>query len=92
MTAAREAKAAERDAAVKRVLARSSRTLKAALGLRELASEAEVISSTRQLMRLLHPDFTINIPLKGTKRYAKITAAFKKLNGLRDVGGRPGTH
>ena len=37
----------------------------------------------KRLLRLLHPDFTINQPLKGGKKHARIEAAFKKLNGLR---------
>ena len=80
----REAKAEERDIAVKRVLAKSAKTLKAALGLKPLASDAEVRKRVRQLLRLLHPDFSMNLELKGTKQHARIESAFKKLNGLRD--------
>ena len=39
----------------------------------------------RDLLRLLHPDFTINQPLKGSKKHARIEAAFKKLSALRDA-------
>ena len=37
------------------------------------------------LLRLLHPDYAINLPLKGTKQHARIEAAFKKLSALRDA-------
>jgi len=82
--AARKAKARERDQAARRILARSSRTLMEALGLHEEASDAEVDSTVRKLLRLLHPDYSINLALKGTRRHQRIEAAFKRLNGLRD--------
>ena len=84
----RDAKVVERDAAVKRILARSSRTLKDALGLKRLASETEVSKGVRAQLRLLHPDYSINLPLKGTKKHARIESAFKKLNSLRDQPSR----
>ena len=80
----RDAKVAERDRAVKQVLDRGSKTLKRAVGLRPLSTEAQVRKESLKLMRLLHPDFGINQPLKGTKQGARIVAAFKKLNDLRD--------
>lgn len=84
LAAARKAKAQERDQAARRILARSSRTLMEALGLAEDASDAEVDSTVRRLLRLLHPDYSINLALKGTRRHLRIEAAFKRLNGLRD--------
>ena len=81
----RFAKAAERDDAIKMILARSSRTLRAALGMDEEASDADIKRRALKLLRLLHPDFSINIPLKGTKRHARIEGAFKKLSVLRDA-------
>ena len=80
----RAAKAAERDAAVTRILLRGTLSLKAAMGMSLLASEGEVAKRVKHYMRLLHPDFSINQPLKGTKKHARIEAAFKKLNGLRE--------
>ena len=82
----RTAKAAERDAAIRLILARGCRTLRAALGVAEgTASDADVKKRALKLLRLLHPDFGINHGLKGTKRHARIEAAFKKLSGLRDA-------
>ena len=80
----RRDKTAERDRAVKRILARSSKTLREALGLRPQAADAQVTACVRKQMRLLHPDYSINLELKGTSRHARIEAAFKKLNHLRD--------
>jgi hypothetical protein len=80
----REDKSAERDRAVKRILARSSKTLREELGMRPRAADAEVTACVRKQMRLLHPDYSINLALKGTNRHARIEAAFKKLNHLRD--------
>ena len=55
------------------------------VGTRQLrSSEAEMQKEVRKLLRLLHPDFSINMALKGTKQHARIEAAFKKLSGLRD--------
>jgi hypothetical protein len=46
----------------------------------------------KKLLILMHPDFTINLPLKGTKQHIRIEAAFKKLVGLRRQGtGRSGS-
>ena len=82
----RSAKAAERDAAIKLILARGSRTLHAALGVGDGAvSDAEVKKRALKLLRLLHPDFSINLPHKGTKKHMRIEAAFKKLSVLRDA-------
>ena len=69
---------------MRRILQKSHRTLRAALGLRAVASEAEVGVCVRKQMRLLHPDYSINLALKGNKQHARIEAAFKKLNALRD--------
>ena len=80
----RDTKIAERDAVVKRVLRRDSKTLHAALGLKPRADPAEVRKRARNLLRLLHPDYGINQAQKGTKAYVRIEAAFKKLSGLRD--------
>ena len=75
----------ERDAAIKTILQRGSRTVRQALGVEDRTPDDEVRKRVRQLLRLLHPDFTINIPLKGTKKHMRIEAAFKKLSGLRDA-------
>ena len=78
-----KALAAERDAAAKRILARSSRTLADALNLADAANEAELQRAVRRLLRLLHPDYTINRTIKGSKKHQYIDAAYKRLNGLR---------
>ena len=94
----RAAKIGERDAAVRIVLARGSRTLRAALGMSDdgeaagggdvgCASDADVRKAALRTLRLLHPDYSINQPLKGTKRHARIEAAFKKLSSLKEVEG-----
>ena len=79
----REDKALERNRAVRRILAPSTKTLKDALGLREVTSNKEMAARIRKLLRLLHPDFAINLALKGTEEHERIDAAFKKLNNLR---------
>ena len=84
----RAAKAAERDAAVTRILNKGNRRLRPALGVSVLLPDAEVQKQVRKLLRLLHPDFGINLDLKGTKKHARIVAAFKKLNGLRESDGK----
>ena len=81
---ARKAKAKERDLAAKRVLSIRSKTLTDALGLAGNATDAEVESTVRKLLRLLHPDYSINLLIKGTRRHQRIEAAFKRLNGLRN--------
>ena len=82
----RGAKAAERDAAVQRILGKSKGSscpsLEDALGVAQLASESEVGRHARKLLRLLHPDYSINVPLKGTKQQRRIEKAFKRLNEL----------
>ena len=77
---------AERDAAVKRILAKQPRcrSLRQAVGLNLAASDAEVNKKVLKLLRLLHPDFSLNLSIKGTKQHARIEAAFKRLAGLRD--------
>tara|TARA_B110000046_G_C12675013_1_gene266150 strand:+ start:175 stop:378 length:204 start_codon:yes stop_codon:yes gene_type:complete len=54
------------------------------LGLHPTASVGEVKHAVRLAMRLLHPDRSINIGLKGTEEYRRIEAAFKKVNNLKD--------
>ena len=93
----RQAKAAERDEAIKLILARGRRTVRAALGLpasggggggdASSCSDAHVRKVVLKTLRLLHPDYVINRPLKGTKRHARIEAAFKKLSSLKEVEG-----
>jgi len=80
---ARRVKMRERDAAARRILAHSSKTLMDALGLPESATDAEVDSTARKLLRLLHPDYAINLAGKGSRQQRRIEAAFKRLNGLR---------
>lgn len=82
---ARRAKAKERDDAARRILAYSSKTLTEALGLEVDATDAEVDSCVRRLLRLLHPDYSINLAMAGTRRQQRIEAAFKRLNGLRNT-------
>ena len=84
LAAARSAKGRERDVAARRILAHSSRSLMDALGLAATATDSEIESTVRRLLRLLHPDYSINLSIKGTRAHARITAAFKRLNGLRD--------
>jgi len=81
---ARQVKAKERDVAARRILAYSSKTLTDALGLPHDATDTEVDSTVRKVLRLLHPDYSINLSIKGTRRHMRIEAAFKRLNGLRD--------
>ena len=79
----RDEMAVERDLAVQRVMSKNSKTLRDALGLKPLATDQQVSKRLRQLLRLLHPDASINQPLKGTKHLARIEGAFKKLSALK---------
>ena len=56
-----------------------------ATGLSLSASDAEMRKKALHLLRLLHPDYVINLPLKGTRQHERIEAAFKKLSALRDA-------
>ena len=84
---------AERDAAVVRILGQTShgtrtppaKSLRTATGLGLSASDGDMRKKALHLLRLLHPDYAINLPLKGTKQHARIEAAFKKLSALRDA-------
>ena len=55
-----------------------------ALGLQATATDAAVESTVRRLLRLLHPDYAINLSIKDTRQHERIEAAFKRLNCLRD--------
>lgn len=68
----RDDKAMARDAAVRKVLLRSTTSLAAAVGLPFGSNSADVVARSRKLLRLLHPDYVINLPLKGTKRRSSI--------------------
>ena len=81
----------QRDEKLRSVMRRSRAFLLDA-AVQELANgnRAEPAASTPSikvalLLRLLHPDYVINLPLKGTKQHARIEAAFKKLSALRDI-------
>jgi len=82
--AVRRVRAKERDLAARRILAHSSKSLTQALGLASDACDCEVERSVRRVLRLLHPDYSINLALRGTLQHQRIEAAFKRLNGLRD--------
>ena len=85
----RAAKYAERDLAVQKIIAQNPKddpkTLREALGLTPGASDAEVERSLRKMLRLLHPDYSLNLSIKGTRQHGRIEAAFKRLNGLREA-------
>ena len=80
-------KEALRDAAVKCVMTKGRNSVRAALGMRgaHFISDEQVQKHAVKTLRLLHPDFSINIALKGTKKHGQIMAAFKKLSALRDA-------
>ena len=80
--AERSEKEKQRDRAVKAVL--NSRSRHAMLGLDPSADANAVRHAVRLAMRLLHPDRSINICLKGTKEYMRIEAAFKRVNNIKD--------
>ena len=70
----------ERDNAVKLVLTpghdrQLPDTLRAAMGMKHahFLTDAEVSKRALQVLRLLHPDFGLNLPLKGTKKYERST-------------------
>ena len=79
----RAAKVKQRDAAVKRILRREARSLHLAMGVSPSVPPKKLQSKVRSMLRLLHPDYAINSEIKGTPHYARIEAAFKKLNGLK---------
>ena len=82
---ARKAKERERDAAARRILAHSSKTLMQALGLADEATDGDVAKAVRRALMLLHPDCSINLGMdEGSRKMRRIEAAFKRLNGLRD--------
>lgn len=86
----RAAKVAERDAALRLALGRGRKqpqTVRAALGMTHapFITDAEVKKRALYSLRLLHPDYSLNLALKGTKKYAQIEAAFKRLSALRDA-------
>ena len=78
---ARGAKVAERDAAVERILAHGRPTLKEALGATPEGETLEQGTHVRRLLRLLHPDYSLNLALRG-KPLRRTLRAFKRLNGL----------
>ena len=86
LAAARAIKAVEREHAVQRILAQNRKddpkTLKQALGLSPDSSDVEVERHMRRVLRLLHPDYSINQHLP-QKQHGRVDAAFKRLNGLR---------
>ena len=57
------------------------------LGLPAHSNEVQIRHAVRLAMRLLHPDRTINVKLKKVdpKAFAKLEAAFKVVNNLKDV-------
>ena len=79
----------ERDAALKRLDATSMlgaaksigrrRELPKLLGIELSSTEVEVQRRLRLLMRLLHPDRSINLPLRGKPEGGRVEAAFKAL-------------
>jgi len=81
---ARDAKSVERDLAVRQILGCTKKNLRTALGLKLACTDDEVRKHVKHLLRLLHPDYNINLALKGTKHHARIENAFKKLNELRE--------
>ena len=78
----RSEKESQRDRAVRAVL--SGRTTCAMLGLPEGSHSEAIRHAVRLAMRILHPDAGVNIRLKGTDEYARIEAAFKKVNNIKD--------
>ena len=91
--AAKDKKEAERDAAVRLALGvgkgrkQQPQTLRAALGMQHahFITDDQVKKRARDALVLLHPDFSLNRALKGTKKHAQIAEAFKKLSALRDA-------
>ena len=76
-------KEAQRDLILQRVRTSPPRASpQRMLGLREAASPSEVMLAIRLAMRLLHPDRSINLPLKGTPKFRQLEAAFKRVNNL----------
>lgn len=82
----RRAKEAQRDRAMRRVLAApASAGVERVLGLPRDASDAEVMQAIRLAMRLLHPDRSLNLGLRDTPAGRNLEAAFKKINNVKDV-------
>lgn len=77
----------QRDRAIAAVLGGKGRTVRQMLGLPSHSNEEQIRHAIRLAMRLLHPDRTINFALKqkSPARFAKLEAAFKIVNNLKDV-------
>ena len=73
----------QRDRAVMAVL--TGTDVRQMLGLPQTANEAQIRQAIRLAMRLLHPDRSLNYALKGTPEQARLEAAFKKVNNMKDV-------
>ena len=75
----------QRDRAIASVL--GGKSVRKMLGLPAHSNEVQIRHAVRLAMRLLHPDRTINVKLKKVdpKAFAKLEAAFKVVNNLKDV-------
>lgn len=81
----RRVKEVQRDLALRRAgSAPPGAPLLRVLGLRAHAPKADVMQAVRLALRLLHPDRSMNIPLRGSAKGQQLEAAFKRINALKD--------
>lgn len=75
----------QRDRAIASVL--GGKSVRKMLGLPAHSNEEQIRHAVRLAMRLLHPDRSINVTLKQSqpKAFAKLEAAFKVVNNLKDI-------
>ena len=80
----RRAKESQRDRVLQRVASGGNAKIHRVLGLPATAPRSEVMQAVRLALRVLHPDRSMNLPLKGTQKGKQIEAAFKRVNNLKD--------
>jgi hypothetical protein len=81
----RREKEAQRDLVLQRVRsAPRHATIHRVLGLSQQANRAEVMQAIRLALRLLHPDRSMNLSIRGTARGKQLEAAFKRVNNMKD--------
>ena len=82
----RKAKEAQRDLMLSRVLsAPSNAKLSRILGVPLEATLPELMQAVRLALRLLHPDRSMNVPLRHSAKGKQLETAFKRINALKDT-------
>ena len=86
MTQERRAKEAQRDWMLSRVLsAPQNAKLSRILGVPLEVTRPELMQAVRLALRLLHPDRSMNVPLRNSTKGRQLETAFKRINALKDT-------